>query len=594
MAPDTGSINRTFCSTLVDEWVRGGLTHAVISPGSRSTPMALALAEDDRVQVQVHHDERSASFMALGLGRATGRAAVVLTTSGTATVQMHAAVVEADLDRVPMLVLTADRPPELQGIGAPQTIDQVELYGTSVRAFIDAGPPDADHADTWRSLAREALAATTAAAPGPVQLNLPFREPLVGELLDLPPALVDSPGGPSGPEPIDGVDGVDALDAIGDGDGSEEPEDELTGLAELMNGRRGVILAGAGIDAPEDVLTFASAMGWPVLADPRSGCRREHPVVVAHSDAILRVPSTLREPELIVRLGAPVASKITSQWLGSCGAEQVLVDPDGIWRDPEQSAPIRITSEPSALCRALLDEQPVGADDQWLAAWRRADDAAEAAIVEVLAAGSNPTEPGVARAIMGVIPAGSHVVVSSSMPIRDLEWFAARRDHVTVHANRGANGIDGVVSTAVGVAASGVPTALLIGDVAFLHDTNGLLGLAARGLDLCLVVIDNDGGGIFSFLPQRTTLSPDRFEQLFGTPHGVDITGLATAHGLAVLEAADDEAAAAAIAASFAAGGSHLVLVRTHRDTNAELHERLHAATAAAIGESIGESIRGG
>jgi 2-succinyl-5-enolpyruvyl-6-hydroxy-3-cyclohexene-1-carboxylate synthase len=299
------------------------------------------------------------------------------------------------------------------------------------------------------------------------------------------------------------------------------------------------------------------------------------------------VPSILGEPEVIVRLGAPLASKVLSQWLASTEAVQVLVDRDGIWRDPEGTAIIRIPEEPSVLCRALLDEQLVGADDAWMEQWRRTDDRVEAAIGEMLTDGSAPTEPGIARAIMRAVPDGAHVVVSSSMPIRDLEWFAAARDSVTVHANRGANGIDGVVSTAVGVAASGVPTALLIGDVAFLHDTNGLLGLAARGLDLCLVVIDNDGGGIFSFLPQRDALAPHRFEQLFGTPHGVDLTALANAHGLAVLEATDDEAAAAAISASMTAGGAHLVLVHTDRDRNTELHARLHAATQRAVQESL-------
>ncbi len=586
MAPDIGSINRTFCTTLVDEWVRCGLTHAVISPGSRSTPMALALADDGRVQVQVHHDERSASFMALGIARATGRPAVVLTTSGTAAVQLHAAVVEADLDRVPMLVLTADRPPELQGIGAPQTIDQVDLYGSSVRAFIDAGPPELAAADTWRALAREALEATTAAANGPVQLNLPFREPLVGELLELPPPLS---AGRSDSNPGTAV-------VMEDDDPDSEftefglTDSELTELADLMSGRRGVIVVGGGIDQPDDVLAFAAGVGWPVLADQRSGCRLDHPSVIAHGDAILRVASTLLEPELILRLGAPLASKVLSQWLGSSTADQVLVDPDGIWRDPEQSAAHRIAAEPSALCRSLVDEQLVEAEAPWLQCWRRADDAAELAIAELLVAQITPTEPGTARAVMQAVPDGAHVVVSSSMPIRDLEWFAARRDSVAVHANRGANGIDGVVSTAVGVAASGVPTALLIGDVAFLHDSNGLLGLVARGLDLCLVVVDNDGGGIFSFLPQRTSLDSERFEQLFGTPHGVDITTLANAHGLAVLEANDDQAAEAAITASFAAGGSHVVLVRTNRDANAELHDRLHAATA----EAIEDSLRGG
>ena len=568
---DTGSLNATFCATLVDEWARHGLTDAVICPGSRSTPMAIALAADERISVHVHHDERSGSFMALGLARATGRAAVVLTTSGTAAVQLHAAVVEADLDRVPMLVLTADRPPELHGIGAPQTIDQNELYGRSVRAFIDAGPPDADQRSTWRELARRALHLTAQGAPGPVHLDLPFREPLTGVVAELPPR-----------------DDVEAGEEVGDGgaDRFDEPDSDAQledSLVDLVSTRTGVIIAGDGIAMPDDVFSLAEALGWPVLADPRSGCRVPHPAVIAHGDAILRVDGPWRAPEVVIRLGAPHASKVLSQWLAGLDADQVLVDADGIWRDPEQSATVRVHAGLDEFCRDLLDQQVMAAEPGWMTQWRRADDAAERAIAAVLASESVATEPGVARSVVRSVPMGGSLVVSSSMPIRDVEWFAPAREGLRVHANRGANGIDGVTSTAVGVAAAGGPTALLIGDVALLHDTTGLLGLDARGLDLCIVVIDNDGGGIFSFLPQHDVLEPSRFEQLFGTPHGVDLTMLADAHGLPVLEATDDEAVGAAVAAAFAAGGSHVVLVRTSRERNVVLHERLHAATADAV-----------
>ena len=582
-------MNLTFSATLVDEWVRGGLTDAVICPGSRSTPMALALADDGRVRIHVHHDERSGSFMALGLARATQRPVVVLATSGTATVQFHAAVVEADLDRVPILVLTADRPPELRGIGAPQTIDQFELYGSSVRACLDAGPPDPSASAQWRSLARRALEATVVGVPGPVQLNLPFREPLVGDLLPLPPidpspdAAVTSTNGD--------VDDDERTDPVADLDDDLDDDTADGGVialvADLVGGRRGIILAGGGVDDPTAVMELADALRWPVLADQRSGCRGVHPRVIAHGDAVLRVPTELNHAEVVIRLGAPVASKVVSQWLASTQADQVLVDPDGIWRDPERRAEIRVHRSIGRFCRDLDDQQVVGAEPTWCERWRVADDAAEAAISERLSAETVVTEPGVARSVLAALPDGASLVVSSSMPIRDLEWFGARRDSVTVHANRGANGIDGVVSTAVGVAAAGAPTALLIGDVAFLHDTNGLLGLDARGLDLCIVVIDNDGGGIFSFLPQRSALTESRFEQLFGTPHGVDITALVNAHGLPVLEATDDASVRAAVTATMVTGGTHVVLVRTDRDRNIEVHDALHAATGRAVAASL-------
>lgn len=520
--------------------------------------------------------------MALGLARATKRPVVVLATSGTATVQFHAAVVEADLDRVPMLVLTADRPPELRGIGAPQTIDQRNLYGSSVRAFIDAEPPSLSQSATWRSLARRALVATSSGAPGPVQLNLPFREPLVGEFLPLPPVDEIADAIPSD------------LDVDGHVDGDRDSDDEfaeddgvIEGIADLVSSRTGVLIAGDGVDDSSAVMELADALGWPVLADQRGGCRGVHPRVIAHADAILRVPSDLVAAEVVIRLGAPLASKVLSQWLAGSQADQVLVDPHGIWRDPEGRAELRVHQRIGEFCRDLCNQQLVAAEPAWCESWRAADDAAESAISATLAAQDVVTEPGVARAVLNALPDGAAMVVSSSMPIRDLEWFGERRDAVEVHANRGANGIDGVVSTAVGVAAAGAPTALLIGDVAFLHDINGLLGLDARALDLCIVVIDNDGGGIFSFLPQRTALAEQRFEKLFGTPHGVNITALVNAHGLPVLEATDDESVLAAVSATMATGGAHIVLVRTNRDRNVQLHDMLHAATGRAVAEVL-------
>jgi 2-succinyl-5-enolpyruvyl-6-hydroxy-3-cyclohexene-1-carboxylate synthase len=587
----TGDLNATFCATLVDEWARGGVTDAVICPGSRSTPMAVALAADGRLRVHVHHDERSGAFTALGLGRATGRPAVVVTTSGTAAVELHPAVVEADLDRVPLLAVTADRPPELRDVGAPQTIDQARLFGRSTRWFADPGPPEGSATGSWRSLAARALAEATGPPAGPVQLNLPFREPLVGTPAALPEGR---PGGRPWHEVLPGAPQEDAA--------------SRRWLARRLLGTGparplGVIVAGAGIDDPAPVLALAELLGWPVLADPRSGCRVPHPCVVAHADALLRVQGVHRTPDVVLRLGALPASKVVNGWTAALDRTEVLevlVDPDGAWLDPDRRAGVVLPARPAALCARLAAEveaelageepapRPVDADG-WVGIWRRADDAAEATLAALLAAagGEVCTEPGVARAVARSVPDGGSLVVSSSMPVRDLEWFAGRRSGLRVHANRGANGIDGVVSTAVGVALAGGPTALLVGDVALLHDTNGLLGLDRRGVDLCIVVVHNDGGGIFSFLPQASALEPDRFEQLFGTPHGVDLAALAHAHGLPVLDAMDDEAVEAAVTAALAAGGTHLVVARTDRATNVAQHESLHAATGEAVAAAL-------
>ena len=546
--------NVTFCATLVDEWVRWGLTDAVVCPGSRSTPMAVALFEDGRVRVHVHHDERAGAFMALGLARATHRPVVVLATSGTAAVEFHPAVVEADLDRVGLVALTADRPPRLRGVGAPQTIDQLDLYGSAVRAFVDAPLPDPAAAGSWRTLARSVWRSATGPVPGPVHLNLPFDEPLLDDRLPLP-----------------GVD-ADEHVVVAAGDRFTLPDRLPT---------RGVIVAGAAIDDPAAVLDLAASLGWPVLADPRSGCRVPDRPVIAHADALLRADGPHLETEMVVRFGPLPASKVINQWLAGLRVPHVHIDPRRALDDPHGVVARRVHMEASEWVASVSVVVESAGADSWMARWRTADDAAEDAIA-ALTGGATLTEPGVARAVITAVPDGGSLVVSSSMPVRDVEWYGPRRGGLTVHANRGANGIDGVVSTAVGVALAGGPTALLIGDVAFLHDTNGLIGLERRGVDLCIVVVDNDGGGIFSFLPQASTLDPDAFESLFGTPHGVDLGALAHAHGLPVLDAADDAAVAVAVSAALTTGGVHVVRVRTSRTANVDAHERLNAAALAA------------
>jgi 2-succinyl-5-enolpyruvyl-6-hydroxy-3-cyclohexene-1-carboxylate synthase len=566
----------TFCATLVDEWARARLTDAVVCPGSRSTPMALALAADDRLAVHVHHDERAGAFTALGLGLASGRPAVLLTTSGTAAVELHPAIVEADLAGVPLLVVTADRPPELHHVGAPQTVDQVHLYGRSVRWFVAPGVPDDAARDSWRSLGARLVAEAVdgPAGPGPVHLNLALREPLVAE----PGTLPDGRPGGAPWHTAGGRRG--AVDRWGTGR-----------LAELLDADRGVIVAGAGAGDPEVVAALAAATGWPVLADPRSGCRVPSPAVIAAFDAILRHEPTAAAlgPEVVLRLGEPPASKVLAQWLAAADPTVVAVHAHGRWYDADRRAAHVLHADPTAACSALV--QLVGgraaANAAWSDAWARAEAAAQRAIDEVLEGIGEPTEPGLARTLAATLPDDATLVVSSSMPVRDLEWYAAPRAGLRVLANRGANGIDGVVSTAVGAALAqrgrGQATVALVGDVAFLHDANALLAIAGRGIDLTIVVADNDGGGIFSFLPQADALAPDRFELLFGTPHGVDLSVLAAAHGLITVEPAGADDVATAIAASVAAGGARLVRVPTDRAANVEVHRRIHDAVAAAL-----------
>ncbi len=590
----------TFCRVLVDEWVLGGVTDVVIAPGSRSTPLVLALAAEPALRLHVHHDERSAGFMALGLGLAAGRPSVVVTTSGTAAVELHPAVVEAHQASVPMIACTADRPPELHDVGAPQTVDQDHLFGRAVRWFHQPGVPDWSARAAWRSLGarpvREALGAF-GGRPGPVHVNLAFREPLVGTAVrDL------------------------AVAARGDGAswhrataGSLVPSaDDLAWVAPHSRRGRGVIIAGAGCDGSPLVPRLAALLGWPVLADPRSGLQgvveaseaetgdAAAAVVVAAFDGVLRSQSFAgaHRPDVVLWLGERPASKVLGQWVAIAAAEGAVEMVVGLGRftDPDHQAALHVATPVEGFCQALVGQAtraqggaPAPVDGGWLDDWCAAGHCADATIEAVLGGHPEPTEPAVARSTAAALAGtGATLVASSSMPVRDLEWFARVPAGVRVLANRGANGIDGVVSTTVGVAlaeraAAGAPTVCLIGDVAFLHDSNGLLGLRERRVDLTFVVIDNDGGGIFSFLPQASALPAERFERVFGTPHGVDLAGLAAVYGIPTITPAKADHVGPAVAKAVADGGLRMVLVRTERGANVAVHDELNGAISGAV-----------
>jgi 2-succinyl-5-enolpyruvyl-6-hydroxy-3-cyclohexene-1-carboxylate synthase len=562
------NVQATFAATLVDEWERCGVRHAVLAPGSRSTPLALALLAGTGIAVHVHHDERAAAFMALGIGKASGSPAVLLCTSGTAAAELHASVIEAHQARVPMLVCTADRPPELQSVGAPQTIDQTHLYGGAVRWFTEPGVADDATRGTWRSLAARAYIESVGRVPGPVHLNLAFRDPLVGEAGELPDGRAGGAPWHLPPDPSRRHAGIDPR------------------VLDLLGTPRGVIVAGAGAgagvtsDASTDLVLqrITERTGWPVLADPTS--RWRVPGTIGAFDGILRAVQPA--PEVVVRLGEPPASKVLAQWLAGLDCPQIAVSRGG-WPDPDRTAAVMLDEHPTLWALATLTTPHRGddLDPTWLAWWRDAEAAAQRAIDEVLATKAELTEPFVARTVAAH---ASTLVVSSSMPVRDVEWYAAPRDGLRVHANRGANGIDGVVSTAIGVAiASGEPVTVLVGDIAFLHDTNALLGLAERDVDVTVVVVDNRGGGIFSFLPQADELDAGAFERLFGTPHDVDLAGLAAVHGLPAMRVHEPDGLASALQIASAAPGSHVVIAPTDRHSNVAVHDEIHAAVAAAL-----------
>jgi 2-succinyl-5-enolpyruvyl-6-hydroxy-3-cyclohexene-1-carboxylate synthase len=585
-----------FAATLVDEWARNGVRHAVVCPGSRSTPLALALDADGRIRVHVRLDERSAGFSGVGIGLATGAPAVVLTTSGTAAAELHPAVVEADLARVPLVVCTADRPAELRDVGAPQTIDQTYLFGGSVRWFADPGVPVDATRPSWRSVAARTVAESRSATtgPGPVHLNLPFREPLMGDAAaggGLPPGRADG-----GPWHV----------VVG---GHPTPDEEWfrdrTVSGPLLASRRGLIVAGAGCGEPESVLALGAALGWPILADPRSQLRREVPGVIGTADGILRSDRFVdaHRPECIVTLGERWVSKVVNGFLARAvdeGAHGIVVDPWGRWTDPDRTAAEFVRADPTLFTRrvtALIGRgtaagRESGPTGPWMAAWQRAEERAQAVLVATLGHtehGDGITEPVLAHRLFAGLPDRATLVVSSSMPVRDIEAFAGPRVRPPrVLANRGANGIDGVVSTAVGVAlASPGPTVALVGDLAFLHDVSALVTAEGADVDLTVVVADNRGGGIFSFLEPASVLDPGTFDALFGTPQGPDTAAVAEGFGWPVDDVATvpgpgglDEV----LTRRLADGSRGVIRVQLPgRTANVDHHRRLHAAIVDAV-----------
>lgn len=542
--------NLAFCRTLVDEWVLAGLTDAVVAPGSRSAPLAVAVAE--RLRTSVILDERVAAFNALGIGLATGRPAVLVCTSGTAAAEFHAAVVEASQACVPLIVCTADRPPELQGVGAPQTIDQIDLYGSAPRWFDSPGPAEVRGAHTWRPLAARAVLEATGGAPGrapgPVHLNLMFREP-----------LLDDPGTMLPP--------VHRSDQASERPGSTAPPEVPDEVRSLCAGAHRPLVVSGHLGSAG--LTSA---GVPVFGDHRGPLTGNIP----HWDLLVRNP-IFRErhrPDLIIRNGMPAASKALSQWLASLDVPQIQIAPPGRVVDPTASA------------TAFLDTPTslhVSGDPDWSESWTTAGATARGVVDDILASHSEVTEPGVVRHTFATRRPESTVVVSSSMPIRDLETFAHPRADIRVLANRGANGIDGVVSTALGVASTGTPTTLVIGDLAVLHDVGALTGIIGRGVDLTIVVIDNAGGGIFSFLAQHDVLEHRRFEQLFGTPQPVDLAALFALHRIPVTEVAASDELTAAFEHTNGRSDVRAVIARTNREANLVLHDEIAAAVAEAV-----------
>ena len=559
--------NRTYApvQAFVDELVRCGVRHAVTCPGSRNAPIILALAEREELECVSVIDERSAGFVALGIARAARSPVAITCTSGTAAANLHPAVAEAREASVPLLVLTADRPPELRDVGAGQSIDQLDLYGRAAKWFVEVGSHEPGRASAvhHRGLACRSLATAVGGRPGPVHLNFPLRDPLAPVSEQLDPADWEGRA--------DGRPWTEVERAAGTPD--------LSGLARRIDGAsRGVVVCGdASEDVAEPLARFAAARGWPLLADPASGVRcgphdRSH--VIAHYDVLLRVPGFAEQhrPDLVLRVGEPPVSQSLRAWLA--GAEQIVVDPLESWHDPSRDARLVVAAPPAPLLDALA-AAPGQANTDWVGSWRRAD----ALVPPALAAMPEGFEGRIAAALEPALPDDALLWLSYSMPVRDVDaFFPTSPKPLRFLAGRGANGIDGVVSSAAGAAlGSGRPAFVITGDVALVHDVGGLLAASRAGVDLTVVCVNNDGGAIFDFLPVAGAAERETYERHIATPHGVDLEAMARLAGLEHRLAATAEELQAAV------GAPGLVEVRTDRETNVELHAELVRRVAESL-----------
>lgn len=563
----------------VDELARAGVTDACVCPGSRSTPLAMLLHAHPGIRAWMHLDERSASYFALGMAKASRRPVALLATSGTAAVNFAPAVAEARYARVPLVVLTADRPPELRELGAPQTIDQADLYGRYAKWWLEMPLPEATAgaARYARIVAARAALVAREAPAGPVHLNFPFREPLIPSLEHVPKAWDERPG-----------------EIVATAAPRRVTPAELAPLAEELRGaRNGIIVCGPQDDpalAPA-VAGLAAALGYPVLADPLSLVRcgpHDRALVVDAYDAFLRdagAAGRLR-PEVVLRFGALPTSKPLFQFMQrQAGAPQIVVDDSG-WPDPIHAATGVYHVEPASFCRALEAAfgEPRG-DSEWTRAWTSASARARSAIAAHLDRDHGVSEPAVFADLADVLPDGATLYAGNSMPVRDLDtFFPSSERGVRFLANRGANGIDGVVSSALGASVtSDGSLVLVIGDLSFYHDMNGLLAAKRHGLSATIVLINNDGGGIFSFLPQAE--HPVQFEELFGTPHELDFRAACELYGLGYERAESRRGFREGVARSIAAPGVQVIEVRTERAANVALHRELWRAVSAAVGD---------
>ncbi|MCK6554707.1 2-succinyl-5-enolpyruvyl-6-hydroxy-3-cyclohexene-1-carboxylic-acid synthase [Candidatus Binatia bacterium] len=583
-------------AAFVDALARAGVTHACVAPGARSTPLTLCLAAHPHVRVWSHVDERSAAFFALGFAKRTRRPVALVCTSGTAAANFFPAIVEAAYARVPLVVVTADRPPELRDCGAPQTIDQVKLYGTLVKWFVEVGDP-ASGEPYFRSIATRAAAVSAAVPPGPVHLNVPLREPLTppAEVLAALRRPAEAKESGSG-EAQHGRDGGNCCHGPFAAAQDRLPTHEAVAAAArlLHERRRGLVLCGPRDTLPGEaaaILRCAEVLGYPVLADPSAnvGGGANDGRVDAY-DVVLRDARTVEplRPDVVLRIGAlPTSKALTLLLRDRWDCPHVVLDPLGTWDDPLRARGARVHADVAPTCLRLAEAMHRGGDEPdpaWRRLWMGAGARARASLAARFGAMNDLFEGKAVSVLAECLPGDACLYVGNSMPVRDVEAFwplagAPRR----VLTNRGVNGIDGFVSSVLGAAAAGpdVPVIGLTGDLGFYHDLNGLLAARRAGVRATLIVFNNDGGGIFSYLPQAECGAD--FEELFLTPHGLDFRGAVEMYGCRFVRIASWDQFRSEVTASLTAPQTTVIEVPIDRIRSVALHRELfHEAGAAA------------
>lgn len=504
-----------YIAAIVSELIFSGVTDVVVSPGSRSTPMAMIMAEHPELKVHIHVDERSAAFFALGIAKSLNKPIALLCTSGTAAANYFPAIVEARYARVPLIVLTADRPHELREVGAPQAIDQIHLYGKHVKWFSEMALPEkSDEVIRYaRTVCARAVSIATSAPSGPVHLNFPFREPLIPKIDDELFQLHERPNG---------------FVKVHRGDLTIADESFQEIAEKLSQTERGIIVCGSLVDDvfPEAVTRLADKLKFPIIADPLSQLRSgKHSLenIVESYDTFLRNDDAkvFLKPDVVLRFGAMPTSKALTIFLKENGsAEQYVIDGGGGWRDPASLSTNMVSCNETLFCEKLIAYPDEKSTSDFLTDWKKVNQLTKDQMTSL----RDITELSEGRLfyqLAEMLPEGATLFVGNSMPIRDLDsFFLTNNKSIKVMANRGANGIDGTVSTALGAALNSESLYLVLGDLTFFHDLNGLIAAKLYNININIILVNNNGGGIFSFLPQFE--HPNNFELLFGTPLGIE------------------------------------------------------------------------